>query len=108
MQMRQLLEWAKNVDRANPRQFRFECMILAVLDAVIIRGRANGTNRTAADAVTGGAKRELIVMGHSSSEQGGTINCAAWLKGFISKVPICLIAAAEPFWSPSAPPLFSI
>ena len=37
MQVRQLLEWAKNVDPANPPQFRFEGMILAVLDAVIIR-----------------------------------------------------------------------
>ena len=41
-------------------------------------------------------------MGHIPSEQAGMINCANWLKTFISEVPIEFIAAPEPFWSPNA------
>ena len=59
----------------------------------------------AADTITSGAKRGLIVMGHIPSEQGGMINCANWLKTFITSVPIRFVPAAEPFWSPSAPPV---
>jgi putative NIF3 family GTP cyclohydrolase 1 type 2 len=58
----------------------------------------------AADTITSGAKKGLIVMGHIPSEQAGMIYCAEWLKGFISEVPIEFVAAAEPFWSPNAPP----
>jgi hypothetical protein len=28
----------------------------------------------------------------------------AWLKSFITEVPVEFIAATEPFWSPQAPP----
>jgi putative NIF3 family GTP cyclohydrolase 1 type 2 len=58
----------------------------------------------AADTITSGAKKGLIVLGHIPSEQGGMQYCAAWLKTFISEVPIEFIPAAEPFWSPNAPP----
>ena len=58
----------------------------------------------AADTVTSGKKKGLIVLGHIPSEQSGMVNCAAWLKTFISEVPVEFIAAAEPFWSPNAPP----
>lgn len=58
----------------------------------------------AADAVTSGAKKGLIVLGHIPSEQSGMRYCAEWLKGFITEVPVEFIAAAEPFWSPNAPP----
>jgi len=151
--MTQLLEWTKNVDPANPRQFLFDGVTLADLarqiqDRLKIRSmrlvgdpalkvRRVGANwgyagslrafarpdldaliigeareweliEYAADAVTGGAKRGLIVMGHIPSEQGGMVNCATWLKGFINEVPIRFVAAAEPFWSPSAPPVSGI
>jgi putative NIF3 family GTP cyclohydrolase 1 type 2 len=56
----------------------------------------------AADTITSGKKKGLIVLGHIPSEQAGMINCANWLKTFISEVPIEFIAAPEPFWSPNA------
>jgi putative NIF3 family GTP cyclohydrolase 1 type 2 len=58
----------------------------------------------AADTVTAGNKKGLIVLGHIPSEQAGMIWCAEWLKTFINEVPVEFIAAAEPFWSPQAPP----
>lgn len=57
----------------------------------------------AADTVTAGKKKGLIVLGHIPSEQAGMIWCAEWLKTFISEVPVEFVAAAEPFWSPNAP-----
>ena len=59
---------------------------------------------TAADTVTAFGKKALIVLGHIPSEQAGMRYCADWLKTFIPEVPIDFIAAAEPFWSPNAPP----
>lgn len=52
----------------------------------------------AADTITAGKKKGLIVLGHISSEQAGMLNCANWLKTFITEVPIEFIPAAEPFW----------
>jgi putative NIF3 family GTP cyclohydrolase 1 type 2 len=52
----------------------------------------------AADAVTAGRKRGLIVLGHITSEQAGMKYCARWLKGFVSEVPVQFVAAEEPFW----------
>ncbi len=57
----------------------------------------------AADTITAGKKKGLIVLGHIPSEQAGMLNCANWLKTFISEVPIEFIPAVEPFWSPRAP-----
>jgi putative NIF3 family GTP cyclohydrolase 1 type 2 len=58
----------------------------------------------AADAVSAGKKKGLIVLGHIPSEQAGMSLCADWLKGFISEVPVEFVAASEPFWSPHSPP----
>lgn len=58
----------------------------------------------AADSITSGNRKGLIVMGHIPSEQNGMLNCANWLRTFISEVPIEYVPAAEPFWSPNAPP----
>jgi putative NIF3 family GTP cyclohydrolase 1 type 2 len=58
----------------------------------------------AADTITSGKKKGLIVLGHIPSEQAGMVNCANWLKSFITEVPIEFVPAAEPFWSPKAPP----
>jgi putative NIF3 family GTP cyclohydrolase 1 type 2 len=54
----------------------------------------------AADAITSGRKKGLIVLGHIPSEQAGMVNCATWLKSFVSEVPVEFIPAAEPFWRP--------
>ena len=52
----------------------------------------------AADAVTQGRKKALIVIGHIPSEQAGMEECTRWLKGFVTQVPVEFVAAKEPFW----------
>jgi putative NIF3 family GTP cyclohydrolase 1 type 2 len=52
------------------------------------------------DAASEGKDKALIVIGHLLSEQAGMEECARWLKGFVSEVPIEFIPASEPFWSP--------
>ena len=56
----------------------------------------------AADAVSEGRKKALIVIGHVPSEQPGMEECARWLKGFVRDVPIELVPAKQPFWTLSA------
>ncbi|HWC99137.1 MAG TPA: Nif3-like dinuclear metal center hexameric protein [Candidatus Sulfopaludibacter sp.] len=56
----------------------------------------------AADTITSGRKKGLIVLGHIPSEQSGMVNCANWLKTFVTEVPVEFIPAAEPFWRPGA------
>jgi len=53
----------------------------------------------AADAVTEGRKKALIVIGHIPSEQPGMEECARWLQGFIKDVPVEFVAAKQPFWT---------
>jgi putative NIF3 family GTP cyclohydrolase 1 type 2 len=52
----------------------------------------------AADAVSQGRKKALIVIGHVPSEQMGMLECTTWLKGFVHGVPVEFVAAKEPFW----------
>jgi putative NIF3 family GTP cyclohydrolase 1 type 2 len=52
------------------------------------------------DTVASGKKKGLILLGHIVSEQAGMKHCAAWLKTFVSDVPVEFIAAREPFWRP--------
>ena len=52
----------------------------------------------AADAVTQGRKKALIVIGHIPSEQAGMEECTKWLKGFVKDVPVEFVAAKEPWW----------
>ena len=53
----------------------------------------------AADAVSEGKKKALIVIGHIPSEQAGMEECARWLKTFVKDVPIDFVAAKQPFWT---------
>jgi putative NIF3 family GTP cyclohydrolase 1 type 2 len=52
----------------------------------------------AADAVTQGKKKALIVIGHIPSEQAGMEECTKWLKGFVKDVPVEFVPAKQPFW----------
>lgn len=52
----------------------------------------------AADAVSEGRKKALIVIGHIPSEQPGMDECARWLKGFVKDIPIEFVPAKQPFW----------
>lgn len=51
-----------------------------------------------ADAAAEGKHKALIILGHIPSEQAGMEDCAHWLKGFVTEVPVEFIATAEPFW----------
>lgn len=53
----------------------------------------------AADAVSEGRRKALIVIGHIPSEQPGMDECAQWLKGFVKDVPVEFVAAKQPFWT---------
>jgi putative NIF3 family GTP cyclohydrolase 1 type 2 len=52
----------------------------------------------AADAVTQGRRKALIVIGHVPSEQAGMEECTRWLKGFVNWVPVQFVATKQPFW----------
>lgn len=55
----------------------------------------------AADAVTEGRDKALIVIGHIPSEQAGMEECTRWLKGFVKEVPVEFVPAKQPFWTVS-------
>ena len=56
------------------------------------------------DMIASGKKKALIILGHVVSEQAGMRYCAEWLRTFVKEVPVELIAAPEPYWSPDHPP----
>ncbi len=51
-----------------------------------------------ADAVAEGKHKALILLGHIPSEQAGMEDCAAWLKTFVTEVPVEFVPTAEPYW----------
>ena len=56
------------------------------------------------DMIASGQKKALVLLGHVVSEQAGMKLCAEWLRTFISEVPVELVEAPEPYWSPERPP----
>lgn len=52
------------------------------------------------DADSAGKKKALILMGHANSEEAGMEYCAAWLRPFITEIPVKFVAAGDPFWGP--------
>ena len=52
----------------------------------------------AADAVTEGKRKALIVIGHVPSEQPGMEECTRWLKTFVKHVSVQFVATKQPFW----------
>jgi putative NIF3 family GTP cyclohydrolase 1 type 2 len=52
----------------------------------------------AADAVSQGRKKALIVIGHVPSEQAGMEECARWLKTFVKDVRVEFVETKQPFW----------
>jgi putative NIF3 family GTP cyclohydrolase 1 type 2 len=49
------------------------------------------------DAIAAGMRKALIVPGHVPSEQPGMDACAAWLRTFITEVPVQFVATREPW-----------
>lgn len=67
---------------------------------VIGEGREWEIVEYAADAVTAGQKKALIVLGHVPSEQNGMDAFARWLGTFVTEVPVTFMPTADPFWAP--------
>ncbi len=55
----------------------------------------------AADAVSEGKSKALVVIGHVTSEQAGMEECVRWLKTFVKNVPIEFVPTKQPFWTPA-------
>jgi putative NIF3 family GTP cyclohydrolase 1 type 2 len=55
----------------------------------------------AADAVSQGRKKALIVIGHIPSEQNGMEECTRWLREFVKQAPVEFVPAKQPFWTVS-------
>jgi putative NIF3 family GTP cyclohydrolase 1 type 2 len=53
----------------------------------------------AADAVTEGKRKALIIIGHVPSEQAGMEECARWLKTFVKGAPVEFVPTKQPFWT---------
>ncbi len=54
----------------------------------------------AADAITQGARKALIVIGHIPSEQPGMEEFARWFQPLMPALPVKFVPAADPFWPP--------
>ena len=52
--------------------------------------------------MTAGVAKGWIMLGHTISEEAGMLEMAQWLKGVVPELPVQLIPAGEPFWSPPA------
>lgn len=54
----------------------------------------------AMDAAAFGVPKGWIMLGHAASEEAGMQEMAEWIRTFVSEVPVQLIKAGDPFWSP--------
>lgn len=53
------------------------------------------------DTWAAGQNKGLIVIGRVVSEAPGMKACAAWLRSFISEVPVTTLSIGDPYWSPT-------
>ena len=53
------------------------------------------------DTASAGQPKGMIAVGRVVSEEPGMRACAAWLRPFITEVPIEAIAVGDPYWRPS-------
>jgi hypothetical protein len=71
------------------------------VEAVVVgESREWETVLYAVDAAAQGRRKGLIVIGHDLSEEAGMRECADWLRGFVTEVPVEFLPAGEPFWAP--------
>jgi hypothetical protein len=52
--------------------------------------------------VASGQKKGFIALPHEGAEEYGMEECAMWLGGFVTEVPIKFIPSGDPFWIPKA------
>ena len=55
-----------------------------------------------ADTWAAGAGKGLIVVGRYVSEEPGMKACAAWLRSFVTDVPVEALPMGDIYWSPTA------
>jgi len=69
---------------------------------VLVIGEAHEweTVEYVADAIAGGRKKALVIIGHIPSEQAGMDEFARWLRTIVTEVPVTLVPALDPFWAP--------
>jgi putative NIF3 family GTP cyclohydrolase 1 type 2 len=74
---------------------------------VVISGEQQETDGTldspeyALDAMALGITKGWIMLGHAVSEEAGMLEMADWIRAFVPEVPVRLIKAGEPFWTPA-------
>jgi putative NIF3 family GTP cyclohydrolase 1 type 2 len=52
------------------------------------------------DAAALGQPKGWIILGHTVSEEQGMLEMAEWVKSFTPEIPVQLVRAGEPFWTP--------
>lgn len=52
------------------------------------------------DAAAIGVPKGWIMLGHVVSEEAGMLEMAEWIRGLVPEVPVRLVKAGEPFWTP--------
>lgn len=56
------------------------------------------------DWISAGKGKAMIILGSEASEEPGSGAVAAWMKSFISEVPVEWLPAGEPFWAANSNP----
>jgi len=79
-----------------------QCMAMAPNVDVVIGGEVREweTVEYFRDSVATGERKGLIVLPHEGGEEAGMEECARWVRGFVTEVPIEFIASGDPFWIP--------
>ena len=52
------------------------------------------------DTVLSGQKKGAVIVSHEAGEEAGMDNCANWVRGFVSEVPVKFIETDDQIWIP--------
>ena len=53
------------------------------------------------DTVLSGQKKGAVVVAHEAGEEAGMDNCATWVRGFVSEVPVKFVETHDQMWIPA-------
>jgi putative NIF3 family GTP cyclohydrolase 1 type 2 len=53
------------------------------------------------DTVLSGQRKGAIVIAHEAGEEAGMENCANWVRGFVSEVPVRFVETRDQMWIPA-------
>jgi putative NIF3 family GTP cyclohydrolase 1 type 2 len=51
------------------------------------------------DWISAGNGKAMIILGHETTEEPGSGEVAAWMKTFLTEIPVKWLSAGEPFWN---------